>query len=70
MQRYDGAAAAAGEPLAAAIAAVVMMGIAGEYAYEYVKETEQGIGTFRVKLFDYIYSLSDEDYIKRGEIYN
>lgn len=46
------------------------MGIAGEYAYEYVKETEQGIGTFRVKLFDYIYSLSDEDYIKRGEIYN
>ncbi len=65
-----GAAAAAGEPLAAAIAAVVMMGIAGEYAYEYVKETEQGIGTFRVKLFDYIYSLSDEDYIKRGEIYN
>ena len=64
-----GATAAAGDPLTAAVAAVVMLGIAGEYAHEYVEETEQGIGTFRVKLFDYVYTMNAEDYIKRSEIY-
>lgn len=63
-----GAAAAAGDSLTAAVAAVVMLGIAGEYAHEYTEETEQGIGTFRIKLFDYVYNMNAEDYIRRGEI--
>lgn len=64
-----GATAASGDAFTAAVSAVVMLGIAGEYAHEYTEETEQGIGTFKVKLFDYIYNMTAEDYIKRGEIY-
>ena len=64
-----GAAAASGDAFTAALSAVVMLGIAGEYAHEFTKETEQGIGTFKVKLFDYVYKMTAEDYIKRGEIY-
>jgi len=65
-----GAMAAAGDMLTAAAAAVVMLGIAGEYAHESVTEAGQGIGTFRVKLLDYIYNMTDEDFIKRGEVYS
>ncbi len=63
-----GAMAAAGDPFTAAAAAVVMLGIAGEQAHEYTAENEAGIGTFKVKLFDYIYLMSDEDFIKRAKI--
>lgn len=63
-----GAMAAAGDPFTAAAAAVVMLGIAGEQAHEYASENESGIGTFKVKLFDYIYLMSDEDFIKRAKI--
>ncbi len=63
-----GAMAAAGDPFTAAAAAVVMLGIAGEQAHEYTAENESGIGTFKVKLFDYIYLMSDEDFIKRAKI--
>lgn len=65
-----GAMAAAGDMMTAAAAAVVMLGIAGEYAHESVAEAGQGIGTFRVKLLDYIYNMTDEDFIKRGEVYS
>ncbi len=63
-----GAMAAAGDPFTAAAAAVVMLGIAGEQAHEYTAENESGIGTFKVKLFDCIYLMSDEDFIKRAKI--
>lgn len=64
-----GAMAASGDPLTATIAAVTMLGLAGEYAQEYIKNNESGIGTFRIKLFDFVYNMDSCDYQKRGEIY-
>ncbi len=63
-----GAMAAAGDPFTAAVAAVVMLGIAGEQAEEYTADQETGIGTFKVKLFDYVYLMNDEDFIRRAKI--
>lgn len=65
-----GAMAASGNSFAAAAAAVLMLSIAGELAHEYVDKTAQGIGTFRIKLFDCVYNMTAEDFIKRGEIYS
>jgi hydroxyethylthiazole kinase len=54
------------EPLAATVAGIMAMGLAGEKA----AASFPGIlpGTFRVKLFDYIYSLSAEDMMKEGKL--
>ncbi len=65
-----GATAVCGDPLTAAVSAVTMLGIAGELAAEYARENGGGIGTFKVKLFDYIYTMTDEDFIRRGKIFN
>lgn len=51
------------DPFVGAAAAVLSMGIAGEIAVESLLEDE-GIGTFRGKLFDAIFNLND-DLIKR-----
>ena len=51
----------------ATIAGVLTVGIAGDNAYNNLKENE-GSGTFRVKLIDGIYNISNED-IKEGKIY-
>ena len=65
-----GAACAVGNNFAGAVAAVVLMGLAGEYAQKYVRQEESGIGTFRIKLLDYIYTLTEDDFIRGGEIYS
>lgn len=57
-------------PVAEAITAVLVMCIAGEKAQEFAaKHAEGGIGTFREKLFDYVYTLSEQDIKERGKIY-
>lgn len=53
--------------LQAAVAGIVTMGIAGEKAYESLAQGE-GIGTFKVRLFDNIYNLSEEDLKVRGKV--
>ncbi len=57
------------KPTIEAAAAVLTMCLAGEKAYEYVANGEKGIGTFREKLFDYVYTISEKDIMERGEIY-
>lgn len=52
-----------------ALAAVLTMCIAGEKAFEYVDKGERGIGTFREKLFDYVYTIDKKDIDERGKIY-
>lgn len=52
----------------ACIGGIASMGIAGEKAYESLKDNE-GIGTFKTKIFDNIYNLCDKDFIERGKIY-
>ena len=56
-------------PEAATLLATLTMCIAGELAQEYVTQNKAGIGTFRDKLFDYVYNLTEEDILKRGKIY-
>lgn len=57
------------ESFAAAVLAVSMMAISGEQAAEYVRETDAGIGTFREKLFDFLYRFDAETLEKRGRIH-
>lgn len=57
------------ESFAAAVLAVSMMSISGEQAAEYVRENGVGIGTFREKLFDYLYRFDAETLEKRGKIH-
>ncbi|MEG2380578.1 MAG: hydroxyethylthiazole kinase [Oscillospiraceae bacterium] len=64
-----GATCAVGDNLVGAIAAVVQLGLAGEYAQNYVDSENSGIGTFRIKLLDYIYTLSDDEFNKGGKVY-
>lgn len=51
----------------AAAAGICAMGIAGEKAYKSLKGNE-GIGTFRIRLFDGIYNLKEDDFIEGGRI--
>lgn len=62
-------AAAAGvgdDRFVSSAAAIMAMGLAGEMA----ANSLEGVvpGTFRVRLFDYMYNLSEEDIMKRGRI--
>lgn len=50
----------------AAVASVMVMGLAGEMAAEAVQKDLPG--SFRVKLFDCIYSMTEEDILKGGKI--
>ncbi|KYH30609.1 hydroxyethylthiazole kinase [Clostridium tepidiprofundi DSM 19306] len=52
----------------AAVSGIASMGIAGEKAYRSLEEN-QGVGTFRVRIFDNIYNLKDDDFIEGGKIY-
>ena len=52
-------------PLYAALAASLMLGVAGELS----AETTLGPGTFKTQLFDYLYTLTDEILIQRSHIY-
>lgn len=49
-----------------AVAGICAMGIAGEKAYKSLKEYE-GIGTFRMRIFDNIYNLKNNDFIEGGK---
>jgi hydroxyethylthiazole kinase len=53
--------------LFAAIAGIASMGIAGEIAQESLA-SEEGIGTFRLRLFDAIYNLTPEVLANRGKV--
>ncbi len=55
------------DKLLAATAGIVSMGIAGEKAFQQLQSTDH-LGTFRIKLFDQIGSLSTEDFIKWGRL--
>lgn len=50
---------------ASAVAGVMTMGLAGELAS---LQTAEGIGTYKVKLFDVIYNLSQDRLIKGGKL--
>jgi hydroxyethylthiazole kinase len=51
----------------ATIAGVMTMGLCGELAYQSLEKGE-GIGTFKVKLFDKVYNLSSDIIMKEGKI--
>ena len=53
--------------LLSTIAGIMTMGVSGELALESLNE-DDGIGTFKVKLFDSIYNLKGEILIKRGKL--
>lgn len=53
-----GAFLSVGEPLIAAAAGASFLGIAGEYA----DKPSCGIGTFRIKLFDSLYLMTEEEF--------
>lgn len=50
-----------------AVAGILSMGLAGELAQKSMVPTE-GIGTFKVKLFDHIYNLTAETIMREGKI--
>lgn len=52
-----------------AIAGIASMGIAGERSFESLNK-EEGIGTFRVRIFDNIYNLKEEDFIKSAKVFS
>ncbi|MEG6584657.1 hydroxyethylthiazole kinase [Dendrosporobacter sp. 1207_IL3150] len=54
-----GSCAAVANPFVGAVTGIAMMGIAGELASSGLKPDE-GIGSFRIRLFDAIYNLSGE----------
>lgn len=57
-----------GDSFAEAVLAVSMMSISGEQAEEFVRAAGAGIGTFREKLFDYMYQFDAAVLEKRGKI--
>lgn len=61
------AAAVENDFLKAAASAVLSMGIAGDIAAEEIEENPAP-GTYRVKLFDNIYSLTQDKFVKRSKI--
>ena len=61
-----GAACAAGGSFAGAVAAVVLLGLAGEIAQEL---SAGGIGTFRIKLLDVIYQMTPQRLLEGGRVY-
>lgn len=65
-----GAACAVGGALTGAVAAVVLLGLAGEYAAEFCRREAAGIGTFRVKFMDAVYTIGEKEISERGAIYH
>lgn len=54
--------------LTAALAGIVSMGIAGDIAYEKMKNESSGIGSMKVNIIDAVYNLNEETIVKRGKI--
>ena len=65
-----GAMCGTGKKTDGVIAATVMLGLAGELAQESVAASHDGIGTFRVKLLDYIYTIDEKLIRDRGLVYH
>lgn len=59
--------AAADDPFCAAVAGITVMGLAGEIAVASLREGE-GIGTFRMRLFDAVEAMTPEIIRKKGKI--
>ncbi|MDV0447230.1 Hydroxyethylthiazole kinase [Methanosarcinaceae archaeon Ag5] len=55
--------------LTAVAAAFVLNGMAGEAAYAYVEKTNQGLGTFREKVMDYLYLTGRQEMEAGAKIY-
>lgn len=51
-------------------AAVTVMNIAGEKAAEYCRKNAAGIGTFRIKLLDFIYTMKESDIMETGLVFD
>lgn len=64
-----GAYIGANEPLVGGIIASLHMTIAGENAAKYVRENNLGTGTFRQRLIDNLYLITEEEIAKRGNLY-
>lgn len=63
-----GVYAASGDFTHAAVLATSRLNIAGELAQEYVDKHRAGLGTFKVKLFDYLSTMDIDTLAKRGKI--
>lgn len=55
-------------PLQAAILGISVLNIAGELAQEYVSDNQAGLGTFKVKLFDYLSTMNAQVLQERGRV--
>lgn len=64
-----GAYIGANEPLLGGIIASLHMTIAGENAARYVRENNLGTGTFRQRLIDNLYLITEDEIAKRGNLY-
>ncbi|MCQ2976590.1 MAG: hydroxyethylthiazole kinase [archaeon] len=64
-----GAYIGANEPLVGGIIASLHMTIAGENAAKYVRENNLGTGTFRQRLIDNLYLITEDEIAKRGNLY-
>ncbi len=53
--------------LLASVTGIITMGIAGEKAQTSLKN-EEGIGTFRIRLFDSIYNINENTILKEGDV--
>ncbi|MDS0527959.1 hydroxyethylthiazole kinase [Clostridium sp. SHJSY1] len=54
--------------LIATLSGIVSMGIAGEIAYESIDKDNEGIGTLKVKIIDYIYKLDEKIILERAKV--
>lgn len=64
-----GGTCSSGDNLTGAVAAVVLLGLAGEYAADWCRKNNAGIGTFRIKMLDFIYTIGEDELLKGSEIY-
>jgi hydroxyethylthiazole kinase len=54
--------------LTAAAAGIMAMGISGQNAFACLLSNE-GIGMFKVRLFDNIYNLNEDTFVREGEVH-
>jgi len=64
-----GAFCGVNDPFIGGISGIIIMGIAGEIAGQFVKEENSGTGTFRAKLIDYLYKIDEKTIKERIKLY-
>lgn len=62
-------AAVANNPLDAALAGILSMGMAGEIAKEKLSISNKGTGSLKVEIMDSIYNLNKDILVKKGKVY-